>query len=85
MPVEAVDINTYLCIQMEGLERIAQILGRGRDAEMWHKKRHALVSRMIEHMYDPKEGLFWNHYDNKPVSDPDTVQSISIVDGCATF
>ncbi len=67
MPVEAVDINTYLCIQMEGLERIAQILGRARDAEVWRKKRHALVRRMIEHLYDPKEGLFWNQYDNKPV------------------
>ncbi len=67
MPVEAVDINTYLCIQMEGLERIAHILGRARDAEVWRKKRHALVRRMIEHLYDPKEGLFWNQYDNKPV------------------
>jgi putative isomerase len=66
MPVEAVDINTYLCIQMEGLERIAHILGRPRDAEMWRTKRHALVRRMIEHMYDSKDGLFWNYFDSRP-------------------
>ncbi len=67
MPVEAVDLNTYLCIQMESLGRMARILGRTREAEMWRKKSDALAGRLIEHFYDKTAGLFWSQKEHRPI------------------
>lgn len=67
MPVEAVDLNTYLCIQMESLGKMARILGRGREAEMWDRKSVALADRMVEHFYDQQAGLFWSQFHHEPI------------------
>ncbi|MFO7171024.1 MAG: trehalase family glycosidase [Chloroflexota bacterium] len=67
MPVEAVDLNTYLCIQMEALGRMARVLGRPREDEMWQRKARALAARMKDHFYDPEAGLFWSQLDHKPI------------------
>ena len=67
VPVEAVDLNTYLCLQMESLGKMARIIGRPRDAEMWAKKSAGLAARMIEHFYDPQAGLFWSQKDHRPI------------------
>jgi putative isomerase len=67
VPVEAVDLNTYLCIQMDALGRMARILGRSREAEMWQRKSEALTVRMIEHFYDQQAGLFWSQKDHRPI------------------
>jgi hypothetical protein len=67
VPVEAVDLNTYLCIQMDSLARMAQILNRAREAEMWQRKSAALAQRMVEHFYDGEAGLFWSQKDHRPI------------------
>jgi hypothetical protein len=67
VPVEAVDLNTYLCIQMEALGRMARVLGRPREAEMWRKKSDALALRMVEHFYDAAAGHFWSQKDHRPI------------------
>lgn len=68
MPVEAVDLNTYLCIQMESLARMAHILGRDREATMWERKAETLAQRIIEHFYEPQTGLFWFQKDHKRIN-----------------
>lgn len=68
VPVEAVDLNTYLCLQMESLGRMAHILGRPRDADMWERKSRALSHRIIDHFYDKKAGMFWSQKDHKPIN-----------------
>jgi glycogen debranching enzyme len=67
VPVEAVDLNTYLCIQMESLSRMARILGRTRESEMWTRKSDALASRMVDHFYDKQARLFWSMKDHRPI------------------
>lgn len=67
VPVEAVDLNTYLCIQMQALSRMAHILGRSAEAAMWQRKSDALAERMIAHFYDRKAGLFWSQKDHQPI------------------
>jgi putative isomerase len=67
VPVEAVDLNTYLCIQMEALAKMARVLGRTREAEMWLRKSRALAARMQEHFYDADHGLFWSQKDHEPI------------------
>jgi hypothetical protein len=67
MPVEAVDLNTYLCLQMQALAKIATLLGRPRDATMWQARAAALARRMIEHFYDPAAGLFWSQHNHQPI------------------
>ncbi|MBC8076764.1 MAG: hypothetical protein H7Y32_11870 [Chloroflexales bacterium] len=59
MPVEAVDINTYLCLQQEALAKMARLLGHDREALMWERKAQTLARRMVEHFYDADAGLFW--------------------------
>src|SRR6266545_4370238 len=67
VPVEAVDLNTYLCIQMQSLSRMAHVLGRTHETEMWQRKADSLAERMIEHFYDQKAGLFWSQKDHHPI------------------
>lgn len=67
MPVEAVDLNTYLCLQMEALGKMARLLGRNREAELWKHRSEALAHRMFEHFYDAQHGLFWSHHHHQPV------------------
>ncbi|NTW02079.1 MAG: hypothetical protein HGA19_12460 [Oscillochloris sp.] len=67
MPVEAVDLNTYLCVQMDALGRMAELLGRSRDATMWRTRSASLARRMIEHFYDPTAGLFWSKHNHESI------------------
>jgi glycogen debranching enzyme len=67
VPVEAVDLNTYLCLQMQALSRMARILGRPSDAVMWQRKAAALAERMVQHFYDARAGLFWSQKDHRPI------------------
>jgi glycogen debranching enzyme len=67
MPVEAVDLNTYLCLQMESLGRMAHILGREQDAAMWGRKADAMARRIVQHFYDPSAGLFWSQHEHRPI------------------
>ena len=67
MPVEAVDLNTYLCLQMQSLAKMAHILDRRREAEMWQKKSDTLAARMIDHFYDGRSGLFWSYHNERPI------------------
>ncbi len=67
MPVEAVDLNTYLCMQMESMSKMARILSRPREAEMWQRKSDTLAARMVEHFYDKRAGLFWSQKDHQPI------------------
>ncbi|MBI9047392.1 MAG: hypothetical protein JEZ06_23095 [Anaerolineaceae bacterium] len=68
MPVESPDLNTYLCVQMGSLARIADILGMDAEAGMWRRKSSAIVRRMIEDMWDEEKGVFQAMYENQPVN-----------------
>jgi putative isomerase len=59
VPIEAPDLNTYLCLQQEALSRMAQVLGDASDAEMWAARADAQAERMLREMWDPEAGLFW--------------------------
>jgi hypothetical protein len=59
MPVEAPDLNTYLCLQQEALSRMAAAIGLDADAQMWAERAEAQAARMQAEMWDPAAGLFW--------------------------
>jgi putative isomerase len=67
MPVEAVDLNTYLCLQQEALGQMARVLGREREAQMWERKAQTLTRRMVDHFYDEQAGLFWFQHEHKRI------------------
>lgn len=67
MPVESPDINTYLCLQMEAFTRFAEILGQQAEAEMWRRRRLAMLHRMVKDMWDEEQGLFWALRDEQPL------------------
>lgn len=68
MPVEAPDLNTYLCVQMGSLALMAEILGMEAESKMWRRRAEAIVHRMIEHFWDPEAGLFWATHNHHPIS-----------------
>ena len=68
MPVESPDLNTYLCLQMEALARMAEQLGKLDEAAMWERRSDALLRRMLEDFYDPEAGLFWATKDHQPIT-----------------
>lgn len=59
VPVTAPDLNTYLCLQMEALARIAAAIGEHGQAILWEQHAAALARRMLEKLWDPAAGLFW--------------------------
>ncbi len=67
MPVEAPDLNTYLCVQMGSLAMMAEILDMEAESRMWRRRAEAIVQRMIEHFWDPEAGLFWATHEHERV------------------
>ncbi len=67
MPVEAPDLNTYLCLQQEALARIAGVLGESQDAALWAKRADGTARRMIRKMWNPAMGLFQARRNGKPI------------------
>lgn len=59
MPVESPDLNTYLCLQLESLSKIARVLGETADARRWAEHADQMAHRMIQLMWDAQAGLFW--------------------------
>jgi putative isomerase len=67
VPVEAPDLNTYLCLQQDYLSRIAREIGDLDASKMWADKSKAMIERMIRLMWDDEAGLFWALKDGQPV------------------
>ncbi len=59
MPVEAPDLNTYLCMQQEALSKIARVLGLSTEANEWAQRADEQAQRMIKFRWDEDAGLFW--------------------------
>jgi putative isomerase len=59
LPVEAPDLNTYLCLQAEALGWMAEVIGAPGEAERWAAQAQSLAERMLAQMWDPAAGLFW--------------------------
>jgi putative isomerase len=68
MPVEAPDLNTYLCVQMGSLALMAEELGMNAEGGMWRRRAAAIVRRMIEDFWDEEAGLFLALHDEQPIS-----------------
>jgi hypothetical protein len=67
MPVEAPDLNTYLCLQQEALAKIAAAIGDTQAAAEWEARAEALAQRMLAGMWDEQAGLFWARKDGQPI------------------
>ena len=59
MPVEAPDLNTYLYLQQESLAKIAAVIGKEEDVEMWRGRAETMVQRLRELSWDTDSGFFW--------------------------
>jgi len=59
MPVESPDLNTYLYLQQESLAKMASVIGKEEDAEMWRERAETVAQRMIEVAWDAESGFFW--------------------------
>jgi glycogen debranching enzyme len=59
VPVEAPDLNTYLCMQQEALSHMAGAIGAPDEARLWAERADATAQRMLNSMWDPDAGLFW--------------------------
>jgi glycogen debranching enzyme len=67
MPVEAPDLNTYLCLQQEALSKMAAAIGETADAEKWAQRAETMAQRMIQLMWDEQAGLFWAKRNGAPI------------------
>lgn len=52
-PVEGPDLAAHLIIQMNAISKIANILGKSEDAELWKSKSETMYSLMIERFLTP--------------------------------
>ncbi len=67
MPVVSPDLNTYLCLQMKALARMAEILGLPNEAENWRKQASAMVEKMMRALWDEKCGYFRALHAGQPI------------------
>lgn len=67
MPVESPDLNTYLCISMNSLAKMAEILHLEEEATMWRRRAKSIVQRMIQHFWDEEAGIFWAIKEGSPL------------------
>jgi len=67
MPVVSPDLNTYLCLQMKALARMAEILGLPTEAENWRKQASAMVEKMMRALWDEKCGYFRALHAGQPI------------------
>ena len=58
MPVCSPDLNTYLVMQMQYLNRIAVEIGEVSAAEEWSRKAQILAARMDELLWDEESGMY---------------------------
>jgi len=59
MPVQSPDLNTYLYLQQDALAKIADVIGKKDDAEMWRGRAEAMARRLIDITWDAESGFFW--------------------------
>jgi glycogen debranching enzyme len=67
MPVESPDLNTYLCLQLDCLAKIADVIGESEAARSWERAAEAHAARMLDSMWDERAGLFWAKRDGQRV------------------
>ncbi|MBL8161937.1 MAG: glycogen debranching protein [Anaerolineae bacterium] len=67
VPLETPDLNAYLVLQYDHLAKIAQVLGRGDEAQVWTDAAEALARRLVDMRWDADAGYFWAHHNNQPV------------------
>ena len=59
MPVEAPDLNTYLCLQQEALSKIARVIGEDRDVDLWADRADAMADRLTVGCGTNRRACFW--------------------------
>jgi glycogen debranching enzyme len=59
MPVESPDLNTYLYLQQEALAKIASVIGKEEDVELWRGRAKTMAQRLINIAWDAETGFFW--------------------------
>lgn len=67
LPVESPDINTYLVIQLNSLAKMAELIGKNKEAKEWRKQADELTQRMIEHLWNEEAGIFNALHDEKNI------------------
>ncbi len=72
LPVTAPDLNTYLCIQMESISRIATLIGEDAEAAEYQRRSAEHAARMIDILWDEEKGVFNAMHGSEviPVSTP---------------
>ena len=59
-PIAGADLNGYLNQEMQVLGRMADVLGQQDAAAKWQSRHEAHGRLMLERLYDPGEGLFFD-------------------------
>lgn len=67
MPVVAPDLNTYLCIQMESLATIADLIGYPAEATEYRREADVLAKQIQDQLWSEREGNFAALYNNQPI------------------
>ncbi len=67
MPVESPDLNSYLCLQMDTMAKIADAIGETAEAQHWRDEAETIARKMIEILWDEEAGLFWATHNGKRI------------------
>lgn len=59
-PILAVDMNCNFYGNEKALAKMAKILGRDKESELWEKSAREIKRKLFEHCYDEKDAFFYD-------------------------
>jgi hypothetical protein len=68
MPVTSPDLNTYLYLQLESLQKMADVLGLEEESRQWELRASELLQTMVNELWDAENGIFRTVYQGLPVA-----------------
>ena len=86
-PVDAVDLNAWLCLDQQTLAQMATLLGNPQaEIDSWWRQANHTAALMQRLLYDESSGLFldWNSKTNKSVHVVTPATFFALLPGVAT-
>jgi len=58
--LESPDINAFFVVELDRFARIADVLAKPKEAELWRRKRDELAQKIVDLMYFPEQAMFFD-------------------------
>lgn len=80
-PVATPDLPAYLALQADHLARIAEVVGRAAEADVWRIQAEATTSRLVARSWRPRRGAFSTRRGRREVRSDTVIGLLPLITG----